>query len=361
MISEDNTSRSRSAEEMKRERQELEEKFRKEQEDLKLKMEKEAKEREAKEREMNQKLETSKASGRNELIELFEKVRKDLEDRKKENEELRNLLNAENSKRQKESEDIKENLSNERKELKDYIDSESFGDETLKSDGNSNDVVRLFRAMKEENERRKRENDLLKDLMAQERKQLEGALSKNESGLKDLMTKNRADLKQELENQSADLCRQVAEDGQEVRRLREALLEVRGKLERPVVYFAAVREDPYCTGGEEYLTFSHCNVNKCGDMDPKSGVFTASVAGKTKILVSLSRLTYSRLLHVLHHCLLPGHEEGSHGHQEKWRGDRDPVRPEPHRQPQEQHGLPDSRHRAQPRGQDPGQKSIFWF
>ena len=346
---------------MKRERQELEEKFRKEQEDLKLKMEKEAKEREAKEREMNQKLETSKASGRNELIELFEKVRKDLEDRKKENEELRNLLNAENSKRQKESEDIKENLSNERKELKDYIDSESFGAETLKSDGNSNDVVRLFRAMKEENERRKRENDLLKDLMAQERKQLEGALSKNESGLKDLMTKNRADLKQELENQSADLCRQVAEDGQEVRRLREALLEVRGKLERPVVYFAAVREDPYCTGGEEYLTFSHCNVNKCGDMDPKSGVFTASVAGKTKILVSLSRLTYSRLLHVLHHCLLPGHEEGSHGHQEKWRGDRDPVRPEPHRQPQEQHGLPDSRHRAQPRGQDPGQKSIFWF
>ena len=59
---------------MKRERQELEDKFRKEQEDLKLKMEKEAREREAKEREMNQKLETSKASGRNELIELFEKV-----------------------------------------------------------------------------------------------------------------------------------------------------------------------------------------------------------------------------------------------------------------------------------------------
>ena len=274
---------------MKRERQELEDKFRKEQEDLKLKMEKEAKEREAKEREMNQKLETSKASGRNELIELFEKVRKDLEDRKKENEELRNLLNAENSKRQKESEDIKENLSNERKELKDYILSESFGDQPVKSDEKSNDVVRLFRAMKEENDRRKRENDLLKNLLEKEREQLQGALSKNESGLKDLMSKNRADLKQELENQSADLCRQVAEDGQEVRRLREAVVEVRGRLERPAVYFAAVREEPYSTGGEEYLTFSHCNVNKSGDMDPKSGVFTASVAGKSWTVVSPSR------------------------------------------------------------------------
>ena len=283
--SEDNQSRSRGAEELKRERQELEEKFRKEQEDLKLKMEKEAKEREAKEREMNQKLETSKASGRNELIELFEKVRKDLEDRKKENEELRNLINAENSKRQKESEDIKENLSSERKELKDLIQSEDFGDLPLKCGNNSNDVVSLFRTMKEENDRRKRENDLLKNLLDQENEKLQGALSEKETGLKDLVSRSRADLKQELENQSANLCRQVAEDSEEVRRLREALLEVRGRLERPAVYFAAVREEPYSTGGEEYLTFSHCNVNKCGDMDPKSGVFTASVAGKVRVLV----------------------------------------------------------------------------
>lgn len=267
---------------MKRERQELEDKFRKEQEDLKLKMEKEAKEREAKEREMNQKLETSKASGRNELIELFEKVRKDLDERKKENEELRNLLNAENSKRQKESEDIKRNLSDERRELKDYIESENLGDLTsaMKTGDNSNDVVLLFRSLKEENERRKQENDSLKKLLEAERAELTGALDKKDSELRDLLARDRSQLKSQLDNQSASLSQQVAEDGAEVRRLRDSLVEVRGRLERPVAYFAAVREEPYSTGGEEYLTFSHCPVNKCGDMDPKSGIFTASVAGR---------------------------------------------------------------------------------
>ena len=41
-----------------------------------------------------------------------------------------------------------------------------------------------------------------------------------------------------------------------------------------------VREEPYCTGGEEYLTFSHCTVNNGGNMDPKSGVFTATIGGE---------------------------------------------------------------------------------
>ena len=63
-----------------------------------------------------------------------------------------------------------------------------------------------------------------------------------------------------------------------------------------------------------------------------------------------------RLLHVLHHSLLTGYEESPHGHQEEWRGDRDTVRPEPHRQPQEQHGLADGRHRAEPGRQSPGER-----
>ena len=153
----------------------------------------------------------------------------------------------------------------------------------MKSDGNSNDIVFLFRALKDENERRKQDNDLLKKLLDQERVELEEGLSRSERGLRDLLRQERGDLRLELEKQSADLCRQVAEDNAEVRRLGECLLEVRGRLDRPVAYFAAVREEPYCTGGEEYLTFSHCNVNKCGDMDPKSGVFTASVPGTYRV------------------------------------------------------------------------------
>ena len=319
---------------MKRERQELEDKFRKEQEDLKLKMEKEAKEREAKEREMQQKLETSKASGRNELIELFEKVRKDLDERKKENEELRNLLNAENSKRQKESEDIKKNLSDERKELKDYIESENLGELAVagKSD-NSNDVVLLFRSLKAENERRKQENDLLKKQLEAEKAELSGALNKSETELEKLreqLARDRSQLKSQLDSQSASLSQQVMEDGAEVRRLREVLLEVRGRMDKPWAYFAAVREEPYCTGGEEYLTFSHCPVNKCGDMDPKSGIFTASVPGrKIAHQEDLSDILF-RLLHVLHHSLHAGYEEGPDVHQEERRGDWDSLRPEPH-------------------------------
>ena len=42
-----------------------------------------------------------------------------------------------------------------------------------------------------------------------------------------------------------------------------------------------VREEPYSTGGEEYLTFSHCTLNNGGAMDAKSGVFSASVPGQS--------------------------------------------------------------------------------
>ena len=273
------------------------------------------------------------------MIELFEKVRKDLDERKKENEELRNLLNAENSKRQKESEDIKRNLSDERKELKDYIESENLGELAVASD-NSNDVVLLFRSLKEENERRKGENDLLRKLLEEERSELSGALGKKDSELRELrelMARGQSQLKSQLESQSASLSQQVEEEGAEVRKLRDGLVEVRGRLERPVAYFAAVREEPYCTGGEEYLTFSHCPVNRGGDMDPKSGIFTASVPGRNIVdhedLMTLSNIYLGcvfRLLHVLHHSLHAGYEEGPDVHQEERRGDWDSLRPEPH-------------------------------
>ena len=47
----------------------------------------------------------------------------------------------------------------------------------------------------------------------------------------------------------------------------------------PGQYFCAVREEPYSTGGEEYLTFHRCTATMGGGMDPKSGVFTAVVPG----------------------------------------------------------------------------------
>ena len=151
------------------------------------------------------------------------------------------------------------------------------------------------------------------------------------------MARDQSQLKSQLETQSASLSQQVEEEGAEVRRLRDGLVEVRGRLERPVAYFAAVREEPYCTGGEEYLTFSHCPVNRGGDMDPKSGIFTASVPGRNIVdhedLMTLSNIYLGcvfRLLHVLHHSLHAGHEEGPDVHQEERRGDWDSLRPEPH-------------------------------
>ena len=262
----------------------MENKFRKEQEELKQKMEKEAKDRESKEKELNQRMEKSKESGRNEVIELFEKVRKELADRKKENEELRNLLNEENLQRMKEAKDIQDKLDKEQLELKEYIDTENF--DNINFGKSPNDLVFLFKAIKADNDNRRKENSDLRKMLDFESEKLHKSVSDGDTMMKSLLDKEKDQLSRKLDEQEklakameANLSKQLKDDNLELRKLSETLTQVRSLVDKPVVYFAAVREEPYCTGGEEYLTFSHCTVNKCENMDPKSGVFTASVAG----------------------------------------------------------------------------------
>jgi hypothetical protein len=74
-----------------------------------------------------------KERGRNDLIELFEKVKKELEARKRENDELREMIETENDKRMREAEAIKKRLEKEKQELRDFLaeDKEKLTNELL--------------------------------------------------------------------------------------------------------------------------------------------------------------------------------------------------------------------------------------
>ena len=281
--------------ELEKERLEMEKKFLKDQEDLKLRMEAEAKEREAKEKEFNQRMEKNNECGRNEVIQLFEKVKKDLIERKKENEELRDMLLNENGKRSDESKRIEEKLAKERKDLKDFMsDEESFANLNLDSSSSSSehpcDLVCLLRNLNSKIKESKKDNEELKNKINNDKSQLESDLNNGDLVLKEMLKNTQDDIERKMQNQdqqSKDLEKKLAEkmleDGDKVREMREVLLKVQSKVDVPYIYFTAVREEPYCTGGEEYLTFSHCALNTGECMDPKSGVFTASVGGKDHI------------------------------------------------------------------------------
>ena len=153
-------------------------------------------------------------------------------------------------------------------------------------------MVFLFKAIKADNDNRRKENNDLRKMLDFESEKLQKSVSLGDTNMKCLLDKEKDELNRKLEEQErlakameANLSKQLKDDNLELRKLSETLMQVRSLVDKPVVYFAAVREEPYCTGGEEYLTFSHCTVNKCENMDPKSGVFTASVAGMTSVEV----------------------------------------------------------------------------
>jgi len=271
----------------------------------------------AKEKEHQQNLEKSKESGRNETIELFKKVRKELEDCKKDNDELRRLMGAENDKRVKEAQAIQDKLEREKQELRDYIekDKESLSEKMSKDKENlakalsnqleeqnknknnledrlkrnedeKNEILQLYEKMRDENDARKRENSQLKDLVAKEKEFLFNDYSRGTSQVKEQAQRDKDELERKLEDQRLEakqkedrVRERLGKDGERLERLGEIVSVLRQSVELPGHYFCAVREEPYCTGGEEYLTFHHCSSNMGGGMDPKSGVYTASVPG----------------------------------------------------------------------------------
>ena len=280
-------------------------------------------------------MEKSKESGKNELIQLFDKVKKELDARKAENHELRNLIGIENNKRAEEAQAIKDKLEREKEELRNYIEQDKknistkievdkaqiekqLADEAdkirkdkeklalemkeenskvrqkldqeveekrrqkelldnrlKKNENEKNEILQLYEKMRTENESRKRENEQLSALFgilnAEKDKIVNKSLATN-SELKGLIKRNIEKLEKEFKKQSE-------EGTNEIGSLRDALSSMEAMLKRPPLYFNAFREEPYVTGGEEYLTFTDCSVNAGEAFFPKSGIFLAPYPG----------------------------------------------------------------------------------
>ena len=140
--------------------------------------------------------------------------------------------------------------------------------------------------MKNENEARKRENDELRDMLDRETENLFNDFSRGTSEVKDLVEKEKVGFNKKLEDQKRlsalienDLSKQIEQDNHEIKKLKDSMKHMKSVVEKSTNYFVAIREEPYATGGEEYLTFTQCTLNVGGNMDPKSGIFTATIAG----------------------------------------------------------------------------------
>ena len=151
--------------------------------------------------------------------------------------------------------------------------------------------------MRSENNARKKENGDLRDLLNKEKEILFNDFSRGTSEVKDLVEKEKLDINKKLEDQRRlstllenGLSKQIEQENAEIRKLKDSVMHMRSVVDKPSNYFVAVREEPYATGGEEYLTFTHCTLNVGGNMDPKSGIFTATIAGTQQCTVT-QRLT----------------------------------------------------------------------
>merc|ERR1719391_582608 len=137
-----------------------------------------------------------------------------------------------------------------------------------------------------ENEARRKHTFDLRALLDREKENLFQDFSRGTSQVRDQVEKDKHELKskldaqmRELEADSKRLAQQMGEEGEQLALLSDTVSLLTKAAQQPGQYFCAVREEPYCTGGEEYLTFHHCSASMGGGMDPKSGVFTAIVPG----------------------------------------------------------------------------------
>jgi len=159
-----------------------------------------------------------------------------------------------------------------------------------KNEDEKNEILQLYDKMRRENEARKKENEDLRELLDREKESLFMSFSRGNSEVRDLLEREKEELKRRIDSQreaSAVLEQELvrrSEDDLKEREAREEVKSIVTSLESLVsrqlsVYFTAVREEPYLTGGEEYLTFSHCTVNGGGAMNPTSGIFSAPYTG----------------------------------------------------------------------------------
>ncbi|XP_023339618.1 uncharacterized protein LOC111709908 [Eurytemora carolleeae] len=144
--------------------------------------------------------------------------------------------------------------------------------------------------MRRENEERKKECENLRDLLYKEQEKLFIDLSRGTSEVRDLLEREQDNLRERLARHDAvsslfkEELQKNKEDDQIGRSLLDTLKQQVSEMYSAVskqfsVYFNAYRDEPYNSGGEEYLTFGGCSVNSGGNMDPKSGIFSVPVTG----------------------------------------------------------------------------------
>ena len=146
---------------------------------------------------------------------------------------------------------------------------ERFENELIKKDHEKNEILQLYEKMDNENKARKRENSELKDLMEKERNIRSNDISRESSRIKDMLEKEKERMNKSLEDQRKlslcledNLARKLDEGSGDILQLKNIVSKVENMVFRPQHYFCAVREEPYCTGGEEYLTFTKTMINK---------------------------------------------------------------------------------------------------
>merc|ERR1712106_941949 len=208
---------------------------------------------------------------------LEKQLADEAERQRKEKDQLSKTLQTENDL-------VKEKMNAEIAEKK--RQQEGLESRLKKNEDEKNEILQLYEKMRNENNARKKENQDLKELLNKEKEILFNDFSRGTSEVKDLVEREKLDLNKKLEDQRRfstllenDLSKQIEVENAEIRKLKDSVMQMKSVVDKPTNYFVAVREEPYSTGGEEYLTFSHCMLNAGGNMDPKSGIFTATIAG----------------------------------------------------------------------------------
>jgi len=175
-----------------------------------------------------------------------------------------------------------------------------------------NDIAELYNKVRREIEAREAENDEIVAQLRADKSQLEEKIVKERVAFREALENETSDLHLRLDkamvqqvNDSADVQAKLGMLGKSASRHIEALKhhvfrECQGIFDlmtRPFsVAFAAYRDESYVNGGEEYFTFSGCEVNVGNGMNPKTGEFIAPESGLYLFMLTCCTLDKKKCL-----------------------------------------------------------------
>jgi len=234
------------------------------------------------------------------LLEKLEKEKMDLQTKlHADSSELERKLAKEAEKYEREKNELERKLNEEQAKLEEKLEADAkekirqqqeLEEKLTRNEEEKNEILQLYEKMRRENEARKKENEDLRNLLDQDKEDLFLSFSRGTSEVRDLLEKEKANLTKKIEhqNKTAALLEKELERNKEddeanrkdVEQLRSVITELYSAVAQSCsIYFNAIREDAYMTGGEEYLTFSSCTVNAGNHMDAQSGIFITPITG----------------------------------------------------------------------------------